>query len=547
MRAAIYARYSTDLQSEASIEDQMRLCQRIAAQHGWIVVQSYADAGISGASLLRPGYQQLMTDARQKKFEVVLAEGIDRISRDQEHIAAFYKQMSFSGVSIVTVAEGEVSDLHIGLKGTMSSLFLKDLAQKTRRGLEGRVRKGKAAGGVTYGYTVARGFHADGSAVTGERQIIEDEATIVRRIFRDYSHGLSPRAIAAALNKEGIKGPRGAWGASTISGNSERGTGILNNELYLGRIVWNRQRFLKDPSTGKRVARMNPEKDWVIEAVPALRIVEDALWEAAKLRQGDMRHLAIREGIAHAGRTKRPVHLFSGKLVCGCCGGGVILLGKTYCGCSAVRNKGTCDNRLTIKKEELERRVLSGLKDQLLHPDLIAEFVRSAQEEFNLLMASQRQDRSKIAAELAKIERQITQIVDAIADGMYHPSMKGKMSELESRKAALQAEQSAVPNEMPVLLHPGLADVYRQQVSELTDALKDASTQAEAAHLIRNLLTSIRLIPVEGKVVLELVGELAGLLSLGDQNEQSRACGAAGSTKLVAGAGTDLNRTEMRL
>ena len=82
---------------------------------------------------------------------MVIAEGLDRISRDQEHIAAFYKQMSFQGIPVVTVAEGEISELHIGLKGTMSSLFLKDLAIKTHRGLEGRVRKGKSAGGVTYG------------------------------------------------------------------------------------------------------------------------------------------------------------------------------------------------------------------------------------------------------------------------------------------------------------------------------------------------------------------------------------------------------------
>lgn len=209
MRAAIYARYSTDLQSEASIEDQLRLCQRLASQNGWSVIQTYADAGISGSSLLRPGYQQMLTDARLRRFDVVIAEGIDRISRDQEHIAAFYKQVSFNGISIVTVSEGEISDLHIGLKGTMSSLFLKDLAQKTRRGLEGRVRKGKSAGGLTYGYCILRGLRADGTPVTGERGIIEPEADVVRRIFRDYSNGLSPRAIALALNADGISGPRG--------------------------------------------------------------------------------------------------------------------------------------------------------------------------------------------------------------------------------------------------------------------------------------------------------------------------------------------------
>ncbi len=79
------------------------------------------------------------------------------------------------------------------------------------------------------------------------------------------------------LNNEGIPGPRGTWGASTIYGNHQRGTGILNNELYIGRLVWNRQRFIKDPNTGKRQARPNPQEEWVVEDVPDLRIVSDDL------------------------------------------------------------------------------------------------------------------------------------------------------------------------------------------------------------------------------------------------------------------------------
>ena len=262
MRAAIYARYSTELQSEASVEDQTRLCQRLIEGKEWAVTKIYADRGLSGASPLRPGYQRLLEDARNGCFDVVVAEGLDRLSRDQEHIAAFFKQMKFRDIPIVTVAEGEITELHIGLKGTMSSLFLKDLAQKTHRGLEGRVRKGKSAGGVTYGYDVIHSLKADGSVTTGDREINADEAEVVRRIFSDYVIGKSPRAIAGVLNAAGITGPRGsARGMSTIYGNWRRGTGILNNELYIGRLVWNRQRFIKDPDTGKRQARLNPGED----------------------------------------------------------------------------------------------------------------------------------------------------------------------------------------------------------------------------------------------------------------------------------------------
>jgi site-specific DNA recombinase len=539
MRAAIYARYSSDLQSDASIEDQHRLCLRLIAGHGWSEAGTYADRGISGASHLRPAYQRLLQDARDNRLDVVVAEGLDRLSRDQEHIAAFFKQMRFQGIPIVTVAEGEISELHIGLKGTMSSLFLKDLAQKTHRGLEGRVRKGKSAGGVTYGYDVVRDLLADGTITTGERTINAAQADVVRKIFTDYSHGISPRAIAARLNKECTPGPRGTWGASTIYGNDKRGTGILNNELYLGRLVWNRQRFIKDPDTGKRQARMNKPEDWIIEQVPDLRIVNDTLWEAVKARQMATRSLAIRDGIKAVGRMKRATHLFTGMLKCGTCGGGFIQVGKQYYGCANTRNKGTCGNRLTIKRDDFEARVLSGLKDQLLHPDLIAEYVRAYLAEFNQLAGSIRADRQADERELAKVTRQIDQMVNAIAEGMFHPSMKDKMTALESSKAALTAKLRDTSDEAPVLLHPGLADRYQAQVANLTAALQSDTTKAEATSIIRSLLTEIRLIPQDGVLAIELVGALAGLLSLGTpRNAESHPrVASSSSTLLVAGVG----------
>jgi Recombinase. len=80
----------------------------------------------------------------------------------------------------------------------------------------------------------------------------------VLRIFTEFANGKSPRRIALALNREGIDGPQGTgWGASTINGNAARGTGILNNELYIGRLIWNRLQYVKDPRTGKRVSRLN--------------------------------------------------------------------------------------------------------------------------------------------------------------------------------------------------------------------------------------------------------------------------------------------------
>ena len=119
-------------------------------------------------------------------------EGQFRISRDQADVATLYKHFKFAGV---TLAEGEISELHVGLKGTMNALFLKDLAAKTHRGLRGLVEKGKAGGGFCYGYDVVKRLNGDGEQVRGKRKINAAEAGIVRRIFREFAAGKSPKAI----------------------------------------------------------------------------------------------------------------------------------------------------------------------------------------------------------------------------------------------------------------------------------------------------------------------------------------------------------------
>src|SRR3546814_1693844 len=153
IRAALYARYSSDQQSAASIAAQQRVCRGRATREGGQVVGSVEDAAISGASMiLRPVIQKLLADAKAGKFDIVLSEALDRVSRDQADVATLYKHLQFARVPLVTLAEGEISELHVGLKGTMNALFLKDLARKTHRGLRGRVEKGFSAGTNAYGY-----------------------------------------------------------------------------------------------------------------------------------------------------------------------------------------------------------------------------------------------------------------------------------------------------------------------------------------------------------------------------------------------------------
>lgn len=187
---------------------------------------------------------------------------------------------------LLTLAEGEITELHVGLKGTMNGIFLKDLARKTHRWQRGRIEKGFSAGAVGYGYRVVRRLTSEGDLLRGEREVNEAEALIVNRIFREFASGKGPRAIASDLNAESVPGPTALpWSDTSIRGNVRRGIGIFNNETYVGVRVWNHKHSVKNPRTGKSVTRPNPESEWVRVEVPELRIVSDDLCQAVRRQQ----------------------------------------------------------------------------------------------------------------------------------------------------------------------------------------------------------------------------------------------------------------------
>ncbi|MDH3660463.1 MAG: recombinase family protein [Alphaproteobacteria bacterium] len=516
-RVAIYARYSSDHQRDASIEDQIAVCRRYAERQGWTVVDWYADRAISGSSLLRPGIQSLMEDAGKGGFDVVLAEALDRLSRDQEDVAGVFKRLSFAGVKIITLSEGEISHLHVGLKGTMNALFLKDLADKTRRGLQGRIETGKSAGGLCYGYDVVKKYNEDGELIRGDRTINEAEATVVRRIFKAFAAGQSPRQLAKALNADGVPGPQGkVWTDTTIRGHATRGTGLLNNELYVGRLVWNRLRYIKDPDTGKRVSRPNPKSDWVVQRVPELRIIEDDLWEQVKERQAAiLAKFETTPGRNRLNHTHRKKFLLSGLLSCSECEGSYTIRGQDRYGCFNHYNRGTCTNNRTIKRQIIEARVIAGLKDKLLAPDLAAEFVKGFQEETNALNHDRELATVQDKAALAKAERSIKAILDAIEDGRYQRSMLDRLDELEKQKDQIGARLAKAPPPLP-RIHPNVAEIYRVKIQRLEDALRRPDDAREAAEAMRSLIDKIVLTPGKkrGEVKAELYGELAAILAL---------------------------------
>jgi DNA invertase Pin-like site-specific DNA recombinase len=217
-RAALYARFSSDLQRDQSIEDQLYLCRTHAARMGWQVVAEFCDRARSGASLIgRDGLMELVAASKLDNFDLVVVESLDRLSRDQEDLAGLHKRFKFGGIGLEAVHGGTADTVQIGVRSLLGSLFLEDLKNKTRRGMAGVVREGRNAGGKSYGYKPVPGK-------PGELVIVEHEAAIVRRVWQEYADGKPPRSIAATLNAENIPAPRGAeWRANTIGGHAGRG------------------------------------------------------------------------------------------------------------------------------------------------------------------------------------------------------------------------------------------------------------------------------------------------------------------------------------
>ncbi|WP_337182170.1 recombinase family protein [Shinella sp.] len=287
-RTALYARYSTDQQNPASIETQIDLGKEFAAKQGWSLLDIFIDAGISGASYeTRPGLQSALSGARRGAYDILLCLTLDRLSRDLEHSARILKLLQFHDIALWTVHGGSaVSSMELGLRAVLSQEVLEQVRYRTREGMKSVAKNGRVPGGLCYGYRVRREYDETGSPVRGLRSIDEEEAKTIVWIFQRFVDGASPNEIAAELNHLGTPGPRGnIWQATAIRGHRNRGTGILNNEMYVGRIIFNRQAYRKNPSTERRVSRINDSESLIVGEVPALRIVTDDLWQRAKNRQ----------------------------------------------------------------------------------------------------------------------------------------------------------------------------------------------------------------------------------------------------------------------
>lgn len=529
MRAAIYARYSSDRQEDRSIEDQVALCEQYASREGLSVVARYDDRALSGASTIgRLGLKRLMDDAKTGRFDVVIAEALDRLSRDQEDLAGLHKRLAFAGIVLRTVQDGVVGDIHVGVKGLLGSLYLRDLAAKTRRGLAGVVRDGRHAGGRAFGYRAVPGQ-------PGALEIVPAEAEIVRCIFAAYAAGKTPREIATELNREGIRPARGKlWAANAINGSRTRANGIINNELYRGVIVWNRQTFVKDPDTGKRVSRPNPPDLWQRADAPDLRIVDEATWTKAAARKAGA-------GKAHAHHSRRPKRLLSGLLKCGCCGGGYIVSGSDSRGmrieCSTRRESGACTNRRTISVSEVEDRVIDGLRRQLLDGEAVRAWVQRYHDTRKKLLQSEGASRQAAERAIADVAARHARVLRLYEDGMLDmATAKPRLIELQREREEAEAALAKTQAGPVVAFHAGAIEAYRRQIGALHRALHegDGSARDEAIAAIRSMVEKIVITPdgqPRGQYDIEVHGRLAAFLRREGEEDQSQHVGS-----MVAGA-----------
>lgn len=534
-RFVIYARYSSDHQKNTSIEDQIRECAKWIESHNGVIIRSYTDHAISGGHFInRPGLQQLLSDAQKNEFDCVIAEDLSRFSRDQEHSAGLFKRLKYEGVDMFTLSDNEITTLHIGLKGTVNQIYLTDLAEKTRRGQKGAVERGKIPGGISYGYKKVKKYDENGELILGLREIDEVEAFIVKRIFKEYLLGKSARAIAADLNREGVKSPRGGqWMASTINGNPARQNGILCNMLYTGRIVYNRQRFIKNPDTGKRKAILNPVEEWVINEVSEFRIIDEETWETVQKMKR-----------AIAGKPKnqqvRNRHLLSGLVKCSECGGAFTVISSGRYGCSHRRERGTCTNSHTIKIRAVEERVLESLKNKMFSDSMLEEFAEGYEAGLKEQKRTQNSRLKSAIEELRQVKREINSIIQAIKDGLYSPSMKEAMLPLERRKECLTNEIEFLEKENIIQVKPNMSMLYKQQIKLLIESLLyDGSQMLEASNILRSLIDEIVVSKGEkrGESCIELKGDLANLLNF--------ASGEEVMVPVVAGAGFSHNHLSL--
>jgi site-specific DNA recombinase len=440
MTAAIYARFSSDLQDARSIEDQVaRLRERMQRDNvAFAEKLVFSDAATSGSTWERPGLQALLKAVTSGEVTAIYVESIDRLSRDLGDAARIRKRLEFHRCRLHSIGDGidldgrGSSSIAYDIKTMVAEIYLKDLGDKTLRGLQGRARDGKSTGGRTYGY-----------ATTAEKAIViaAAEADVVRRIFTLHAKGSSCAAIAKELNDARIEPPRprrrrvgDGWIASCIRE-------MLRNPRYAGDWSFGRRQWRKDPDTRRRLPQLREQDEILVLPRPELAIVPKDVWEAVQ-----MRHAATHEKHSKPSATpKRPTkYLLSTLLVCGCCGGLMEISGggggQAYYRCAANRKRGTCDNRLSVRESLAREKVVNGIRALLTTRGNIDHVRQRLAEKLGELGRTARKDIEERSSRLSRTEQRVRGLILMQAEGDRSQGVADLRRDLEAQAVQERAE-----------------------------------------------------------------------------------------------------------
>lgn len=453
--AVIYARFSTEMQTESSIEDQLRVCREYAAANGWTVEAEFGDRGISGAAMgNRPGAQAAIVAAR----DVLLVMDLSRLSRSQD-LAPLLSRLRHRGVRVLGVQDGYDSDsrtarMQAGLSGIMSEEFRAMIADRTRSALQMRAKDGKPTGGKAYA-----------------------DPAIVREIFERFASGETMRGIASDLNARGVPSPGSSWKPrSRVRGNWVVSAlhSLLQNERYIGRVVWNRSQWVKDPDTGTRVRRERPETEWIVRACEPM--VDPATWARVQARFK-----------TYPGRGAKPRYILSGLLECAQCGSKLIVVGgsqrRYVCGTYHSAGQYGCANRSSFPRVAAETLILAHVREQMLSPAAVTEGVKMLREE--RAISERDAPKTRQSDEIDALERLVREGI--LSTGVAAPALA-------------EARRRARARETPVALPWPSEKAWRETVANMLDVLQGEDIIA-AREVLRGLLGPVRCVPAGAYVV----------------------------------------------
>lgn len=511
MKAAIYARYSSENQRPESITDQVESCRKLATERGYEISSEhiFSDEASSGARSDRSGLAALRAAAEQGAFRVVLVDDLSRLARNTLLMLSILEEFRFHGIRVVSVADGldtedEESTVGIQVRGIFNELQLTDLRKKTFRGQMGQKSRGFIVGEATYGYRsvpvgTIRIDKKGRPRPDGYRMQIEPgEATVIRRIFNEFADGRSESAIVRMLNDEGVAGRRVAakgWSPATIHR-------ILRNEKYVARWTWNRTQTRRDPRTGRLKKVAKPASEWVITSNEELRIIPDPVWTIVMERLAAVRKSwpgGTKKRGFDAQKGHRVVHypteLLSGAMRCAACGGSIAKVsGKSggYYGCLGA-TRGSCENHTLVRRTLAEKVVLSAVRERLADSESLRYLLGRVEEEVRRIASGVPEELRLKEIELSREEKRLLNLVEFVADGRGSRALGDAIVETERRLATLRTETEVLSRGREIAFStPPLAwiETRVEQLKELLEVRTEKS-----ALLLRRVLGPIRLSP----------------------------------------------------